>query len=343
MKSIVLKQFVAASLLAAASGMAVAAGPPYSALYVFGDSLSDGGNNFVSFGGLNGPAPTSGTFIPSLPYASAAVYDTYSNGNVWVNSFASGLGLSSYAAPSRLGGGNYAYGGARMSVDGSAPPPLPPQFPASLQTQVNTYLSAGAPVTSASLYVIAGGGNDVRAAATAIQGGADPTATTVAGAQAFATSALTMVNQLKAFGAQNIIVWNIPDVGKAPAFGSGVGAGAALGSFIAGTFNSALNTALTGSGVRVFDTFGLIGSIVASPGTYGFGNVTQACGFSGNGCDASNALFWDGIHPTAFAQGVIANQMLAVAVPEVGTVAMFIAGLAGVGALVRRRRETATA
>jgi outer membrane lipase/esterase len=311
----------------------------FTGLYVFGDSLSDSGNNNLQFGGLTGPAPTSGTFVPSLPYAASppgAYRPTYSNGPTWVTSFAAGLGLSAFSQPSLIGGGNYAYGGARMFTDGASPAPLPPNFPASVQTQLNGYL-ASATVSPTALYVIAGGGNDVRDVGTAVAGGAPLGPTTAAAAAAYATSAAQMVFNLRAAGATNIIVWNVPDVGKTPSAGSGVGPAAAAASFIAGAFNSALAQALAGSGATIFDVYGLIDNVVANPASYGMTNVTQACGFAGNGCNAATALFWDGIHPTAYAQGIVANAMLA-AVPEPASVLMLSAGALLVLARSRRRR-----
>ena len=94
--------------LALASGTARAL--PYSNLVIFGDSLTDSGNNATVIdtqlappgtppGTLRTPTPIdSPAFIPSLPYVS----DRYSNGPVWVEQFAAKLGLS--AAPSVLGG-----------------------------------------------------------------------------------------------------------------------------------------------------------------------------------------------------------------------------------------------
>lgn len=311
----------------------------FTGLYVFGDSLSDSGNNNLQFGGLTGPAPTSGTFIPSLPYAASpagAYRPTYSNGPTWVTSFAAGLGLSAFSGPSLAGGGNYAYGGARMSVDGvGAPPLIPAPFPASLQTQLNTYLSAR-PVSSTALYVIAGGGNDVRAVGDAVAANpANIVALTTAGATAFATSAAQMVGTLRGAGATNIVVWNVPNVGLTPSAGAGVGPAAGAASFIAGAFNSALALGLAGSGAQIFDVFGLISGVVANPASFGMSNVTQACGFAGNGCNAGTALFWDGIHPTAYAQTLVANGMLA-AVPEPASLLMLAVGICGLLAWRRR-------
>lgn len=327
----------AASLCAQA---ALAVPTSFSALYVFGDSLSDSGNNNLVFGGLTGPAPTSNGFIPSLPYAASPVgayRPTYSNGPTWVTSFAAGLGLpASSSAPTLAGGTNYAFGGARMTVNGTGVPPfVPPPFPASLQTQLNGYLST-TPVSSTALYVIAGGGNDVRDVGDAVA--ANPgniVALTTAGATAFATSAAQMVGTLRAAGASNIVVWNVPNVGLTPAAGAGVGPAAGAASFISGAFNSALTVALAGSGAQIFDVSGFLGSVVANPASFGMTNVTQACGFAGNGCNASTALFWDGIHPTAYAQTLVAGAMLA-AVPEPSSMLMLAVGVCALLAWRRR-------
>lgn len=331
--------FAAATLAALAAAPAAAqTAPVFNAVYVFGDSLSDGGNNNLQFGGLTGPAPSSASFIPSLPYAAAAGNrPTYSNGPVWFNSFAAGLGLASYAAPSLIGGGNHAYGGARMAIDGTgAPPFIPAPFPASVQTQLNSHLAAR-PVSASALYVIAGGGNDVRDVTDAVAANpANIVALTTAGATAYATAAAQMVGTLRAAGAGNIVVWNVPNVGLSPAALAAGPQAAGAASFISGAFNSALSTALAGSGAQIFDLYGLVGSYVANPAAFGFTNVTQACGFAGNGCDASTALFWDGIHPTAYAQGLVSGAMLS-AVPEAGTVWMFMAGLLAVGVMLKRR------
>jgi len=344
MKIFKLNRVLAASalLVAAASGPALAAVlvlPGFTGLYVFGDSLSDGGNNSLVFGGLTGPNPTDPTFIASLPYAAApGDRPTYSNGPVWFNSFAAGLGLPGSAAPSLAGGGNYAFGGARTTVDGTGAPPLAPApFPASVRTQLNSYLDS-TPISSTALYVLAGGGNDVRDTIDAVQlnpGNIGELAT--AGATAYATATAQMVGTLRAGGASNIVVWNVPDVGLSPLALAGGPLASGAASFISSAFNSALSTALAGSGAQVFDLFGLVGSFVANPAAFGFTNVTQACGFAGNGCDASTALFWDGIHPTGYAQRQVAGAMLT-AVPEAGTVWMFMAGLLAFGVLMKRRR-----
>ncbi|MDZ4862057.1 MAG: SGNH/GDSL hydrolase family protein, partial [Gemmatimonadota bacterium] len=116
----------------------------YSALYVFGDSLSDTGNVFAATGGTN----------PPPPYFNGR----FSNGPVWVETLSTNLGLGA-VNPSLLGGKNFAWGGA---TTGGTPPPAIPGT--SLTQQVAGYLVGVGGVADASgLYVVWGGGNDVRA------------------------------------------------------------------------------------------------------------------------------------------------------------------------------------
>lgn len=325
-----LKHLLAAAALAMLSlqGQAAVGGTTaYSGVYVFGDSLSDGGNNRLVLGGDGaGQVITDNSYIPSLPYASG----TYSNGPVWFNTFAAGLGLQSFAGPSLVGGGDYAYGGARTLVDGSFS-----NFPPSTQTQLSGFLTNGAGVSPNAIYVLASGGNDVRAAATAIAGGADPTATIGAGAMSYASTTAGMVGSLVAAGAtpKNIVVWNVPNVGLAPA-SLALGPAAAAGvTAISSSFNMVLSGALATSGVTMFDVYGLVAAAAASGQ---FTNLTDACGAAVNNCNPATALFWDGIHPTAAAHAFVGNQMLA-AVPEPGAVWMFMAGLVVLGGLRLRR------
>ena len=77
---------------------------PYTSMYVFGDSLSDTGNLNVATGGTQ-PAP-------GQPYFNGR----FSDGPVWVETLAAGLGLSADVAPALLGGNNYAFAGARMGT-----------------------------------------------------------------------------------------------------------------------------------------------------------------------------------------------------------------------------------
>ncbi len=324
------KRSAAAVLLAAFSlpGFAqdFTIGGPFTSLKIFGDSLSDGGNNSIAFGGAVGGVPTSNIYIPAgAPYASGA----YSNGPVWVNAFASAQFLS--ATPSLAGGSNYAAGGARTN-DAAVYPP-------SATAQVSSFLAGVTTLPSTGLYVIAIGGNDVR---DTVAGLLTPGSSTVLAtdAAAYALAVGNMVDALQAKGAQHIVVWDAPDVGKTPA---ALALGfSGLGSSVATAYNVALAARLAGeAGVIPFDVFGVVGDVVTNPGLYGLTNVVDACGVVTKTCNSSlsTALFYDGIHPTAAGHAILATAMLntvAAAVPEPSTWLMLAAGVAVL--VVRRRR-----
>ena len=123
----------------------------YSSLFVFGDSLSDSGNNFLHSDQQITLVPISGnSFIPTNPYASKA----YTNDQVWAQIVASSLGLS--ANPSLAGGTDYAYGGARTGTTS-------PEGAPSLEAQVGSFLSQYGPmIPGNALYVVEGGGDNAR-------------------------------------------------------------------------------------------------------------------------------------------------------------------------------------
>jgi outer membrane lipase/esterase len=328
--SVFSRAFSGIALAAVAFASLPAVASPFTSMVVFGDSLSDSGNNALALpGGPQVQAISGNSYIPTFPYAPGT---TYSNGPVWASYAASALGVS--AAPSLAGGTNYAFGGATTGPAGSP-------FPYSLVTQASQYLAStpgGNTASSTALYVVEGGGNDARAALTAIGGGANPTATIAATVTSFVTNIATIVTELKADGAQHIIVWDTPNLGVAPAVVAGPAGSSALGSFLANQMNLALAAALNGdAGVSIFDIYGLGTAIGLNPSAYGFTDAANACGAVA-GANCSNYVFWDGIHPTTAADRVIADAFVAQAVPEPSTWAMMILGFAGVGFMVYRRK-----
>ena len=122
----------------------------YSNLFVFGDSLSDSGNNAIVLTPNVTPIPIPGnSFIPFFPYASGH----YTNDQVWAQIVATSLDLS--ATPSLLGGTDYAFGGATTGPLNTIPP--------SLETQVALFLSQRGPtIPGDALYVVEGGGENAR-------------------------------------------------------------------------------------------------------------------------------------------------------------------------------------
>jgi outer membrane lipase/esterase len=329
-------------LVAAATFHVVAVhAAPINGLVIFGDSLSDPGNNAIAMGSTASPAfnvtlrsdITSNAFIPTYPYATSL---QYSNGNVWAYQFATMLGLSSQVAGPVLGGGvgaNYASGGAATGPlnSGSIPP--------NLLTQAASYISglgsAAAPADS--LYVVAGGGNNARDALAEIAGGADPTATITATALQFATDIGNIVDSLQGKGAVNIAVWDVPNMGLAPAIAANGPTAVYLGTTLAQSMNSALTNRLASEiGVQIFDLYSLVTAVNANPAAYGLVNASDAAGAI-SGADPSQYLCWDGIHPTAAGHAILAQSMYSAVVPEPSSCLLVIAGLVPAVAAVRRR------
>jgi outer membrane lipase/esterase len=301
----------------------------YNSLVVFGDSLSDNGNNAIAIGTNAGQTISGNTYVPSQPYSSGV----YSNGPVWASDAASKLGIT--LQPSLAGGTDYAFGGATTGPAGSG-------FPYSLLTQASQYLATNT-VSANALYVIAGGGNDARAALGAIAACPACLGPTVAAtAAAYAANVGAIVDALQAGGAENIIVWNTPNLGLAPAVAAAGASG--LGTFLAASMNAALTAELAGeTGVKTFDIFGLGTSIALNPGAFGFTDVTNACG-AVVGANCNTYAYWDGIHPTAAAHAVIADAFLVVAgVPEPSTWVLMFLGFACVGFMAYRRSNQPTA
>lgn len=323
-----LRAGLAAVLLAGAAGLAQAA--PFSSVYVFGDSLSDSGNNALVLGGLTTPVPISGNaFVPAFPYASGR----YTDGAVWAQAFAAYFGTS--AAPSLAGGTDYAYGGARTGPSGAV-------FPPNLVDQVAQFLTPlgpGGTVPGDALFVIAGGGNNARDALAAVGAGADPAATLLSTVAGFVTDTLAMVSQLTAAGADDIVVWTAPNIALAPAVQAlGSPAASVFATTLAASMNQSLAMALAPYvDVRLFDLAGLLEDLTSDPSAFGLANASDACAALA-ACDPSAYLFWDGIHPTSAGHALIARGMIAL-VPAPGSLALVLAAL-GPALLLTSRRCT---
>lgn len=309
----------------------------YSAIHVFGDSLSDNGNVRLALlgGGIDAltPVPVSGNgFIPDLPYdRGAGLLPALSNGPNWIEDLSTSL-LGAPVAPSLAGGSNHAFGGARMAAsDASAVP--------SVAEQVSGFLAAQTqPLDPDALYVVWGGGNDVRDAAALTLGGGDPSSILAAYADALQGA----VGSLLAAGADYLLVPNIPDIGMTPAIRQYGDAAAAAVSLLTAGFNDLYNDVLDAlqlvhSEARIIrlDTYRLLDQVVASPASFGLSDADNACAASVD-CiaDPDGHFFWDGIHPTAAGHALIAAAALR-AVPEPSVPLLLLIGL---GVLFRVRR-----
>lgn len=305
----------------------------YSNLVVFGDSLSDSGNNALLLTGVFGGLPPV-VIDKDNPFSKVpSTFGTYTNGKVWTQYLAQSLGLP--LTPSLVGGTNFAYGGAQTGIDGTDLPPVP-GFPYSMRHQLDDYLGATSHHADPNaLYIVAGGGNNVRAALEAVAAGADPVATGAATVAAYATDMAGLVADLKLAGAQHVLVMNTPNFGLTPlAISMGASTQATMLSY---AMDDALKTALTGSGVNLFDSFSFMTGVVMSGPASGFSDLTRACADVANACDINTSLFWDGIHPTTLGHQQLAAAVFAQAVPEPEVAGMLALGLVIVALGARRR------
>lgn len=324
------RSFTLGAVLVAAlsSPLAALALPSYTNLFVFGDSLADSGNNALVLDGLAGPGvlrtstPTDPAkpLIPDYPYAS----NRYSNGPVWVEQLAAELGLG--ALPSLAGGTNYAFGGARIGPAGST-------FPYSLTDQVGSYLATTGGLASATaLYVVEGGGNDARDIIYAAATGGDFEAMI----GQYALGVANIITQLKNAGAQEILLWNVPDVSKIPYLQWATGGNPlALGqaSALVAAMNSALDFALDRlpepwlNGLHLFDAYSAFNDVFDNPLNYGLDDVHTVCSAQA-AClaDADGVFFWDGIHPTTAGHAILA-RLSAAELPEPSSIFLLAAAL----------------
>ncbi len=221
-------------LLSAGFGLAaaLAQAQPYSNLYVFGDSLSDTGNDLiVTFGGVPSPAY----------YAGGGVTGRFSNGLNYADHLAAGLGLGPLL-PSEGGGSNYAFGGARMN---SVQVGLPPTA-LSFNQQLADYEGDHALADPDALYVLWIGANDLRDGLTLAALG-NPTAVSVA-INTVLTGLGGAIQNLAGRGATHFLVPNMPDLSLTPAvrgFNNPFISAGAQGASMA--FNSALGGVLLGA------------------------------------------------------------------------------------------------
>lgn len=346
--------FATAALAAATAAHA----GPFSDMVVFGDSLSDTGNV---------ASLTTAVFGSTFPAYPGAV-GRFSNGPVWVETLAAGLGLAADAAPSNIylplgaigpqGGQNYAFGGARTGLDGSAAPftGVLAQLAAWNGAAFTTALSRAADPDA--LYVVVAGGNDLRDArsdATLDDAGRQ------AAAQAAAQGVVNALGLLANTGARHFLIATMPDLGRTPeAADKGlvseshdvtVAFNAALLALAGGLDQMFLGLTGIDLDIDVADFYAL-GNAVYDDATnnggqvYGITNVTTPCltpgAISGQyfapdatASQCSTSASSDDLHPTAAVHALL-GQLALNAVPEPAPLALLAGALLMLG-LQRRR------
>jgi len=296
--------------------------PTYSAIYAFGDSLSDAGNLSITTSAGGVPFPVSPPyFTEQYGSTSAAVF---SNGPTWVQNLSIAVGLGTLK-PSLAGGTDFAYGGAETGSTPQDPDNTAIQA-ISLEAQLAQFQLDVPKPSAKALYTLSVGANDLNDilainGLTAVQQTADVTSSV--------TNEINFIKQLVADGATNLLVLDIPDLGKTPNVISGrvngsTGSAAltAEASQLASQYNTDLISQLgtiAGLNAHVIDAYGLIDNAVADPSAYGLVNVTSPV-WSGSYTSASSRtlattstaaqdqyLFWDQLHPTEAGHPLIAD------------------------------------
>lgn len=284
----------------------------FSQIYTFGDSLSDVGNSFDTTG-----------VPPSPPYYQGR----FSNGPVWVEYLAQDLGL----APEQQT--NYAFSAATTGSDNFLIPNV--EGLPGLQQQIDSFKATNTQADADALYVVWAGAVDYLA------GGVTNPIEPV-------TNLSTTVSSLADYGAKNIMVVNLPDLGKLPGSSGDIEISTALDALSA-VHNSGLNftsdvlSQAYNTDITYVDVNSLFKQAIAQPEEFGFTNVTDACLAENIVCSNPNEyLFWDDIHPTTAAHkfvGELAYSTLeSKSVPEPAT-NLGVLALGGLGTVLLLKRK----
>lgn len=299
--------------IALLSGGQLALAQTYTSIVVFGDSLSDTGNDAALSRAKYGfsaqvPGPltgyTDGRFTDGTDTLPAARNYT----GVWIEQLAAQLVGKPPVTASLAGGRNYAYGLATTN-SGTMPLTYGPGNAFSITVvnmgqQLLDYFSTRPTINSSTLFVVWGGANDLLGA------------TSPADIVAAATREVTIVQRLVAAGATNIIVPNLPPLGLIPRL-NGSPATAAQATAAAQGFNQALAAGLTqlqqaSAGIPLhlysLDIYTLFNTVVGPPLAPGFSNVTASA--QGAAVNPDTYLFWDDLHPTTYGHSLIAAAAL---------------------------------
>lgn len=276
---------------------------PFDNLIIFGDSLSDNGNLYKL---------SDGQYPPSPPYYQGQ----FSNGPVWPEQ------LNNYYYPDKKHLLDYAIGGASLDIDND-------NRPLTLSNEINTYLSEHENDDKQdSLFVIWMGANNYLGVPN------NPDEVTTKVINKISQNIHRLINN----GAQEILLINLPDIGKTP-FARESEQESILSELTAmhnakllAKYNE-LHHQFPQVKWLYFDFDGLFNRILANPSQYGLSNVTDACLDnidSPKGPElllrnpinqvvvnnkllqeqvCQGYLFWDSIHPMASAHQVISVEL----------------------------------
>lgn len=254
--------------------------PAFSAIHVLGDSLSDTGRTSAVLTLL------SGTAFPPPPFAPGRM----SNGPVWIEHFAP-MVRRSYEPLN-----NFSWAGANTGHINVFAAGLP-----GMLDELAELLASPGPLDPKALYIVFGGANDFFR----IFRGEPPENVIPSGVM----NLIEIVTTLHTAGAKNIVVIDLPNIGRTPRALSGGPAASAGATYLSTLFNGLLDNALNNlpfPTVRV-SAFNLINQFAAQPHKFGFTNVT-----SPGILDLPNSdtyLFWDDVHPATRGHRYLAAEV----------------------------------
>ncbi|MEH2054903.1 MAG: SGNH/GDSL hydrolase family protein [Nostoc sp.] len=308
----------------------------FDQLYVFGDSLSDTGNIYNASG-------------KTYPLSPPNFEGRFSDGPIWVDYLGNQLGLKPTLltdinfttippTPIPTQGINFAFGGASSGLDNAILPNA--NLPGVLQQVLDFAGTLQANHQTAdpnALYTLWGGADDLL-----FVNPKDPTTPI--------SNISKALNILAGVGAKNILVFNLPDLGKLPADQT-YDLNPTTLSESTNEFNLGLATTVSALSenpdlnIISVDTYSLFNQASA----LGLTNVTESCLSNLDICNPGNNKFliWDGLHPTTAAQKVIADAALAaidaksVPEPSINLGILALGAFGAIGVLKRQQKRSA--
>lgn len=293
----------------------------------FGDSLTDAGNASIATLGSVPGAGYATRNVPGIPFPVGYFTNPPTGGGpagLWIDQFAARIPVAD-PSPALVGGSNYAVGGA---LTGSA-------SIGDMQNQVNQFLlTHPGNASPTALYTLWGGSDDIFATQNPVTA---------------ADNIANQIKQLAADGGQNFLWFNLPGLGETPSL-NGNPAGSLTANLASQAFNQewALDVAnLDSLGINVIgvDIDNLFNQILADPAAFNFSNIVAACNAT-PGCDPNTFLYWDDLHPTTYADSLVANLAFqdafgtpAGVTPEPPTITLLALGGAGLLAFWRFRNH----
>jgi phospholipase/lecithinase/hemolysin len=293
----------------------------YNKIVVFGDSLSDTGNDtFLSSESCSYPVPapypfdyTYGSFTDG--YDTLPPAESYSG--VWIQQLAADLAKKPPVIASLDGGTNYAYGDA-YTGNGYTKVTIPQPdnttcsiAVANIGQQISDYLQTHPDIDNDTLFVVWGGANNVLTALLA--NNVTTTTNQILNAAQYET---TEIQTLIQAGAKQILIPNLPPLGLIPRL-NGSSTTKLAGNAAAELYNTQLARGISllqntdrQRHIRIYqlDVYHLLQQVVAVPSQYSLTNVTSPS--QGQPVDPDTYLFWDDLHPTTRGHNILANDAL---------------------------------